>query len=153
MKKSILSIFTLYILTAIAITGCQSSEEKTTKAEDEVQEAKQDLAVAQDEAKADAVKTADAAEWQQFKAESEIKIKENEQKIIVLKAKLNKPGELLDPIYKTRIETLENKNKEMKTRIAEYEKTQSDWEVFKREFNKDMDGLNDALKDFTKDTK
>jgi hypothetical protein len=34
-----------------------------------------------------------------------------------------------------------------------YEKKQSDWESFKREFNHDMDELGQALKDLTVDNK
>jgi DNA-directed RNA polymerase subunit N (RpoN/RPB10) len=34
-----------------------------------------------------------------------------------------------------------------------YEKSQSDWEAFKREFNHDMEELGKALKDLTVDNK
>jgi len=64
---------------------------------------------------------------------------------------LNKPGKILDPIYKQRIETLEEQNRDLKVRLDVYEKNNSDWETFKREFNHDMDELGKALKDFTVD--
>lgn len=41
----------------------------------------------------------------------------------------------------------------MKRRSIYYEKSQSDWETFKREYNHDMDELGNALKDLTVDNK
>ena len=94
-----------------------------------------------------------AEEWKEFKNDSEIKIRNNEIRIAELKAKMNKPGTTLDPLYEKRIDTLEKKNRDLKARIADYEKSQSDWQTFKREFNHDMDELGQALKDFTVDNK
>ncbi|MBK7408934.1 MAG: hypothetical protein IPJ40_13250 [Saprospirales bacterium] len=62
-------------------------------------------------------------------------------------------GTILDGLYAQRIETLEQKNRDLRTKMANYEQNQSDWESFKREFNHDMDELGQALKDFTVDNK
>lgn len=66
---------------------------------------------------------------------------------------MKKPGKTLDPLYKSRIDALELKNQELKSRLEAYEKNQSNWETFKREFNHDMDELGVALADFTVDNK
>jgi hypothetical protein len=41
----------------------------------------------------------------------------------------------------------------MKARIDAYDKSQSDWESFKREFTHDMEGLGQALNDLTVNNK
>ena len=66
---------------------------------------------------------------------------------------MKKPGNTLDALYAKRIETLEQKNRDLRTRMDAYEKSESDWEVFKREFNHYMDELGQALTDFTVDNK
>lgn len=154
MKKS---IFTLAIagtlMAGIIFTGCQSPAQKESSAQHKVNEARQDLKDAQDDANAEAKEVAGAEEWKEFKNDSEIKIRNNEIRIAELKAKMNKPGTTLDPLYEKRIDTLEKKNRDLKARIDDYEKSHSDWETFKREFNHDMDELGQALKDFTVDNK
>ena len=82
-----------------------------------------------------------------------LKIKENEVRIAELKVKMKKPGKILDPLYEKKIEMLEQKNIDLKAKMEAYEKNQSDWESFKREFNHDMDELGSALKDLTVDNK
>jgi len=89
---------------------------------------------------------ATAKEWATFKSDAEITIRNNEIRIGELREKLQKQGTLLDPMYERRIETLEQQNRDLKKRIEDYEKTQSDWETFKREFKHDMDELGKALK-------
>lgn len=134
-------------------TGCQSSVQKQEAARAKVQDARQDLNAAQKEASAIGQELATAEEWATFKSESEVKIRENEIRITELNVKMNKPGETFDELYKKRIANLELQNKEMRSRLAEYEKSQSNWESFKREFNHDMDELGKALKDLTVDNK
>lgn len=73
---------------------------------------------------------------------------ENETRIAELKVKLKKPGKVLDPIYVSRIEVLENTNEELQKRLSNYEASQSDWAIFKAEFNSDMDKLIKSIKEF-----
>ena len=154
MKKIILTlVVATAFLAGTMLTGCQSSAQKEASARDNVQEAKQDLKNVQEDANAEAQKLANAEEWKTFKSDAEITIRNNEIRIADLKVKLNKPGTVLDPMYVKKIETLEQQNKDLKKRIEDYEKNQSDWETFKREFNHDMDELGRALKDLTVDNK
>jgi len=118
-----------------------------------VQDARQDLNAAQKEANEIGQELATAEEWATFKSESEVKIKENEIRITEITVKMKKPGEIFDELYEKRIADLEQQNKDLRARLIAYEKSQSNWESFKREFNHDMDELGQALKDLTVDNK
>ena len=150
MKKTIftLAIATM-LITGTIYTGCQSQTQKSETARDKVQDAKEDLRDARKDANIEAQKVATAEEWKTFRLESDAKISDNESRIAKLKVKMNKPGKTLDARYEKKIDALEQKNKELKTRIEEYETSQSDWQSFKREFNHDMDELGQAFKDLT----
>lgn len=143
----------LLILAMAVFSGCQSSSEKVDNAKENVADAKEELKEVQQEVNADAVKVANAAEWQAFKNESEEMIRKNEIRITELKVKMKKPGTTFDAAYAKNIEALEQKNKNLKIRIGDYENNQSDWEAFKREFNHDMEELGQALKDLTVNNK
>jgi chromosome segregation ATPase len=143
----------MLILSVAVFTACQSSSEKVDNAKENVEEAKEELEDVRQEVNADAVKVANAAEWQAFKNESEEMIRKNEIRITELKVKMKKPGTTFDAAYAKNIEVLEQKNKNLKTRIGDYENNQSDWEAFKREFNHDMEELGKALQDLTVNNK
>ncbi len=154
MKRTILTfVVTTTLMAGTILTGCQTSGEKLDDAKSNVQDAKQDLKEAQKEVSTEALNTANAAEWKVFKQESEVKIRNNEVRVAELKVKLKKPGKTFDALYEKRIEKLDQKNKDLKTRIDAYENKQSDWQAFKSEFNQDLDELGQALKDFTVDNK
>lgn len=154
MKKTIITLAVSSMLIAGSVfTSCKSPAQKEDAAQKEVNNAQEDLNDAQNKANTEEQKVATAEEWAAFKVDAEAKIKNNEAHIAELTVKLNKPGKILDPIYKKRIETLEEQNRDLKVRLDVYEKNNSDWETFKREFNHDMDELGKALKDLTVDNK
>jgi len=132
-------------------TGCQSTAQKQDAAQAKVKDARQDLNEAKKEANAIGQEMATAEEWATFRSESEVKIRDNEVRIAELNVKMKKPGEVFDELYAKKIANLELQNKEMRVRLIAYEKSQSNWETFKREFNHDMDELGKALKDLTVD--
>ena len=161
MKRNILILAVAITLTAGTIfSSCQSSIQKQEAAQakvkdatQDVQDAKQDLNAAKKDANAAAQVVATAEEWEAFRNESELKIKANEIRITELNVKMKKPGEIFDAIYEKKITSLEQQNREMRTRLVAYEKSQSNWDSFKREFNHDMDAIGQALKDLTVDNK
>jgi chromosome segregation ATPase len=153
MKKSTYNLAITMLIAGSVFTSCESKAQKEASEKNRIQNEQKELNNQKAEVNAAAQKLADAEEWKQFKAESELKIKGNEIRIDELKLKKSKPGKVLDELYQNRIEAIENKNKELRERIYSYEKKQSDWEVFKREFNHDMDELGKALKDFGVDNK
>jgi len=56
--------------------------------------------------------------------------------------------------YEKNLNELEQKNKNLKMKMAEYQDSGKDnWESFKREFNHDMDELGKSLKNFTDNNK
>ena len=126
-----------------------SSDQKKNDAKNRVADARYKLETAKNNESAVARKAATDDEIETFKLESELKIKHNEVSIAELKLKMNKPGAALDEVSTKKIDSLEIRNKNLKSRIAGYGKTRTDWERFKRDFNRDIDELGRSLKDMT----
>jgi TolA-binding protein len=143
MKKSIFTLAAMSLLMTGAIfTSCNSAAQKEDNTTTESQDA-----IAEEQV------VATAEEWQAFKTDAEAKIKNNEIRIEELTVQMNKPGQVFDDLYKNRIEELEKQNRELQYRIDAYDKSHTDWEKFKREFNHDMDELGEALKNITVNNK
>lgn len=148
----------IFILAASALfssgamlTGCQSPDQKVDNAQAKADNAQKDLKDVQKAAELQ--KATNAEEWKIFKSESEAKIKENELSITALKEKMTMAGKKMDAVYGKKIDDLEQKNRNLLARMEVYDKGQSEWEVYKREFNHDMNELGQALKDLTVDNK
>ena len=135
MKKS---IGILAIAIAVFFVSCKSAQQKELDAQQNLSQARQDLSATQ---------ASNANEWQTFRSESLIKIKENDKRIAELKIKMNQPGNTFDGMYRTRIEKLEAKNKELKSKLKNYDGKQTDWKTFKSDFNRDMDEIGKNIKD------
>jgi hypothetical protein len=147
MKNSIFTLTSALIISiGILFSGCQSAAQKEQIAQDKVEDAQNDLNAAQTNANAVQQKAATVEELKIFRLESELKMKNNEVSIAEIKLRMNKPGSALDEVYAKKIDSLELSNQNLKSRIDTYEKSQSDWETFKREFNRDMDELGNKLK-------
>lgn len=141
MKKTLFYTAIAAIAAGSIFTSCNSGAKKT----ETVQEATENLQDAQADLN---------SEYPTFKTEAEVKIAANEVRIAELREKLNKPGKApFDEMRKNRIDELERKNLELKSRLNGYQKEHSDWETFKREFNHDMDGIAEAFEDLGKDNK
>lgn len=152
MKKKIYLLgVTMLLAAATVITGCNSPSDKADKAWDDVEDAQQELDEARTDAEIQQKKVATPDQWAEFKSETDIKIKENEIRIAELKVKIMKSGETLDEMRQKKIDALEEKNNELKNDLRDYERNNSDWETFKREFNRDMDELVQDFKDFIND--
>ena len=127
MKKTIFYTALLAITAGSIFTSCDSKEKNVEEAKEEVKEADQNLDKAQVELN---------AEYPAYKTNAEVRIASNENRIVELKVILNKPGKLpLDNARKKRIEELEERNAQLRSRLNGYETQRSDWESFKREFN------------------
>jgi outer membrane murein-binding lipoprotein Lpp len=147
MRKFNFTLTLASVFMSIALlSGCMSSDQKKEDARNRVQVAEENLDKAQTNETAVAQKAATADELKTFKLESELRIKNNEVSIAELKLKMNKPGSALDEVYARRIDSLEMKNQNLKTRMGNYEKTHTDWGKFKSEFNRDLDDLGKSLK-------
>ena len=152
MKNAII-VFTVAALLAGGISSCgQSTAEKSVvtkerESQDAQNKRKEDAAIAEQNA-------VDAKEWQAFRAETENRIKANDNYVAELKAKAKATGRDMDASLTKNMNALEQKNKDLRARMESYgDKGLSDWGNFKREFNHDMDELGKALKDLTVDNK
>ena len=102
----------------------------------------------------EANKAAAINEWQAYRTEQEARIAANDLIIADYKAKMtNSKGKLL-AAYDKKVEELELKNKELKTKLDNYtDEGKDSWEKFKSEFNRDISELGEALKNFGVDNK
>lgn len=131
---------TIAICTVLVTTSCNSTAKKVENAKDDVTQANEDLKKAQEEY---------SAEVEQFRMETYQKITVNEKEIATIKSKNKKNTE-----YEKQVALLEQKNTDLKRKINDYKiDTKENWLSFKTEFNKDMDELGLALKNFSVDNK
>jgi hypothetical protein len=140
MRKLLYALSVMILLTGLLLFfyGCNIGDTKESDKQDKKTETT-------DLQKAETTRVATNEEWQQFKTDAEQRLAANEQKIADLKKQLKKPSKLFDKMYEDRIAKLEEQNKELRLKISIYEKEQTDWEVFKKEFNHDMDELGKAI--------
>ena len=151
------SLFILAVATTLmggmTLTSCQSAAEKSEDAQSDVIDAREDLKDEQQDAAVAAQEAANEQEWLAFKSDAEMKIKDYEDRIVELKAKMKKSGKAMDALYTKNIEILDQKIKDIKTRMEARNNSESDWETFKREFNSDMEGIGKAFNNLAVDNK
>lgn len=159
MKKILLSLSVIGMIAG----GCNNSDKKVERAQEEVQDAKKDLAEAkQEQAHENAVATertdmdhsnAEMSDYQKFKADMQAKINENQRQIDTMKVRMANEKKDKKDRFNKRIDKIEKENAELRARIENYpeEKDASKWDAFKREFNHDMDELGAAMKDIVTD--
>ncbi len=149
MKKRIWVLAIVSIVAAPIINGCQTQSEKVENAQVRVQNADSNLKEVQKDSLTHAQKATSVEEWKIFRNESQAKIRNNEIRIEALKTKINNNGGYANYTDRERIDSLEIKNKELVTRMDNYTNGKSDWETFKLEFDRDLDGLGESLQKFT----
>lgn len=148
MKKTIFILAaTTALLAGIIFAGYRSSAQKQVSARAKVHDAGQDLTTALENTNEAARKESAAEEWITFRNESELKTRENEILVAELNLKKKNPGDISDALYKKKIAYLEQQNEYMKARLKAYEKSQSNWESFKRGFSNEMEVIKNALND------
>ncbi len=138
MKKIIYSLGSALILSTAVFTGCSSPDSKMENAEQKVQDAKEDLRDAKQEV---------ISEFQQFKNDAGVEIKNNEDQIAHLKIDIkNEKTEAREKDEKI-IDDLDKRNRALKEKLEAYsDDGKSDWREFKKEFKHDLAGLGDAFK-------
>jgi hypothetical protein len=153
--KKIIFILALAIplMAGIIFTGYRSSTQKQKAAQAKDPYANRDLNAAPKLANTVAEKPINSEEWLTFKSESERKIRNHEIRIAELNLEIKNQGEKSDALYRKKIANLEQQNKFMKAMLENFEKGPSNWESFNRGFNRNMDAIENALKDLTIDNK
>lgn len=149
MRKFFLALAAIAFMSlTIATSYGQAPDKKSEKARENLKEAKSDVVDAKQdlkEAQKDSV-----SEYQSFKKESELKIKDNEKSIADLKLKSDKVEAKNKATYQDKIRELEAKNAKLKSNLENYkEDGAAKWTSFKTEFNRDMNELGKAIKDLT----
>lgn len=147
MKKSIFTLALAFIALSTLAISCNDNADKLAEANQEVMDIKDELAVAQVDAAVSAQRAATAEEWKMFKIESDTKLQNSEAEIAALRQSLKKPGQELDAMYLERIMELEQKNKELNSKVNNYEASKSDWATFRREYDYDMASMNKTIDD------
>jgi len=150
MKKLILAVAAITIMAgSFSLAFGQAPDKKATKARENLQEANKDVVNAKKdlkEAKKDSV-----SEYDKFRKDSEVKIKNNEKSIAEFKAKIAKQKKDLKAKNEKKLAVLEDKNNILKAKLDTYNKEESKdkWNKFKKEFTHDMNELGKAFKDLT----
>ncbi len=125
--------------------GCTPKSERNKKAADEnVTKSRENVDVANENLRQ--AKLDSAAEYQSFRTQMELKLKENDQKIAELKAKAKSEKRDLDAAYAADLENLEKKNRELQSRVVTYKTSYADkWSSFKESFNQEMDEIGKSI--------
>lgn len=147
MRNKTSTIISALFLSGIVLAGCQSSSDKVKNAQENVQDAKVQVKEAQlelNQALKDSI--------QQFKAETNLIIANNETKIAAFKLKIEQANKATKSEYEKAVADLEQKNSELKVKLGNYNDEGADkWQEFKSEFKSDLNKLGKALSDFTTD--
>lgn len=148
MKKLILSLAIIaFMAGTISISYGQEAHKKSEKAREDLKGSKQDVVDARQnlkDAQADSI-----SQYKAFKKESELKIRNNEDRIEELKSRTPETTEKDRAAYHKNLSKLEQKNADLKQELAEYN-GESDWALFKTKFSSDLDGLGKSITDFVK---
>jgi len=128
-------------LIGFILIGCNNSPKAK---EGELNEAKEDVVNAK--AELEQSKLDSVSDFNKYKESIQIKLVENEKKIGELRFKLNSKDKSTKELYEQQLSKLELKNTELKIKISEYQQgPEQKWEVFKSDFNKDMDDLGKSI--------
>ena len=144
MKKGILIVLVVALITYAMTTSCNTPAQKLENAEENVKEANKEL---DDAARENQAYMDDILKYREERAD---RIEYNEQLIADYKLRIqNEKAEIRDS-YLRKISELEQKNIEMKNRLKTYKiEGREKWELFKIEFNRDMDELGIAFENLT----
>jgi len=142
MKKTIYAITSTVVLSILAFTSCSTPAEKVDQAQENVTKANDKL----DSAIKDYLTDIDL-----YKIETSNRILANEKSITDLNAQLSNKKMDDRSEYVKKIKELEQKNASLKNKLNTYKADGNEkWKTFKKEFSKEMEDLNESIKDLTK---
>jgi predicted RNase H-like nuclease (RuvC/YqgF family) len=127
------------LMMSVLFTGCESTATKKKAEESKIEAAENDIEVLENEVSDD--------EWAAFKNDVEQIISNNEKRIAEIRANMKGSTKFVNDLREKRIADLEQQNRNLKARLDAFEKSQSNWEQFKSEFQKDMDAISDAFEE------
>ena len=147
--KKIKNYLVITAVLFVTVIGCKSTSEKNN----DLNATEEEMQDAQKNAKEAEQNLLESSEWLEFEKAANLAIAENETKIAELRVKMSKSGRTFDKLYEKNIDRLEEENRNLKMRLEAYKKSQSGWESFKDEFNRDMENLGNAIRDLGVDNK
>lgn len=127
---------------SLLLVSCNNSPKAKEGELENAQEDVVDAEAALQQSKLDSV-----SDYNTFKASIELKLVENQRQIDELKATIIDSKDSNKLMYSKQLVKLEEKNEELKTKLQDYDQqgTSEKWELFKVEFNKDMDDLGKSI--------
>ena len=141
MKNRLFNLAAIVFVSGILLTGCNMNDKNAEKSQDKVQEAKQNVAEA-NQVLNNAI--------EEFKKESAEIITANEKRIAEIKVKISQENAENQVILEKKLGALEQKNKALKEKLAGYKNDGNEkWDAFKVEFNHDIKALGKAFSDLT----
>ena len=144
MKKIIRNLACIAVLAGVMLTGCQPPKSKVQKAQENLENATDDLAKAKlnlDRDLEDSIR--------EFKIISDAKIQEHEKSIAEFKARIDVKKLANRVEYEKELERLEKQNSDMQKKLADYKEEGLDkWNAFKGNFNNDMVDLGKSTQAF-----
>ena len=147
MKNQFIIIIASAILSIALLFSCQSREEEIESARTDVAEAKNETAEAKQALNQAIIDSTE--DYNNFKSQSEIRIKLYEQKIAELKAQIAKEKRSNRSEYQKMVEDLERRNEAMKLNLKEYKATGKDnWAMFKENVSSSLDSLGNSITNF-----
>lgn len=141
MKTYIIKMILTTTIIGLFMTSCNNSP---TAKEEDVKEATQDLIDA--EADLNKAEYDSISDFNTFKESIQLKLVENQNVIDDLKLKITSKGKVERDIDEVEINKLEKRNTELKLKIENYEQgLEQKWELFKVDFNNEMDNLGKSI--------
>lgn len=137
------------VIGGLIFSGCHTETRKINYSIANGAESTQDLKKGMKEASEELKNALNVQDWLIFKKVSEFKIRDNDIRIAELKVKMQRRGMKPDPIYRKKLNGLENVNLEMKKKLRVYSENQYEWNSYKNEFKHDLDQLGQTLTDLT----
>lgn len=135
MKNYYLILAVGLLFTGLYFTACDNRD----STRDDVEKANQDMIDSQ---------THFEKEWDQFKSDAEVRIDNNAQKIAEFKAAMKTTTAKFKAKYENEVLTLQQSNIELRKKLNDYKyEGKNNWDVFKRDFNREVDMVVDSLND------
>ena len=150
MKKTLLFFAITAIMAGSLLTAhAQQTDQKSTDARENMREAKINMSEAKQDLKI--AKQDSLAQFPKFKKDCEAQFKCNDKSIAELKAKHLEMNEEDKATFRSRVEVLEQRNSDLKMRLADYKNDQGReaFNSFKNNFNDDLDRVDNGLMNLT----
>lgn len=81
---------------------------------------------------------AEAAEWNTYRNATQAQLTQNADRMTRIRTQRTQPGQVIDAAEAARLDAMESRNAELRSRLDRYDREPSDWSTFKREFDGEM---------------